>query len=103
MNGPLFYAAAGIVLFFIGAHALFAGSHLLRTILAANIMGSGVFMVFIALAARPLGPPDPVPHAMVLTGIVVTVAFTAVAAALAVAITRSSGETTLREDPNDEP
>ena len=40
-------------------------------IIAINVMGNGVFLVFITLAARVAGDrPDPVPHAMVLTGII---------------------------------
>lgn len=96
MSGVFLYAAAGILLFFLGIHGLFVRLHLLRKILAANIMGSGVFMVFIALAARtPDATPDPVPHAMVLTGIVVAVSFTAVAVALAVRIKQVSGRSRL--------
>jgi multicomponent Na+:H+ antiporter subunit C len=97
MSVPLLYGAAGIILFLLGTYGLFAYAHLLRKVLAANIMSSGVFMVFIAVAARTPGAPDPVPHAMVLTGIVVTVAFTSVALALAVRIGRASGRVHLPE------
>jgi multicomponent Na+:H+ antiporter subunit C len=54
----------------------------LRKILAFNIMGSGAFLVLVGLAQQD-GIPDPVPQAMVLTGIVVAVASTALALALA--------------------
>lgn len=98
MTIPLLYAAGGLLLFFLGAHGLFVRPHLLRKVLAANLMGSGVFMVFIALAARgPEGVPDPVPQAMVLTGIVVAVSFTALALALAVRIAEASGRARLTE------
>jgi len=47
-------------------------------------MGAGVFMLLIAVAYRGPGlPPDPLPHALVLTGIVVAVSATALALALA--------------------
>ncbi|MDT8443243.1 MAG: cation:proton antiporter subunit C [Desulfuromonadales bacterium] len=96
MSIPLLYAAGGVILFFLGLHALFVRVHLLRKVLAANIMGSGVFMVFISLAARTgEGGPDPVPHAMVLTGIVVTVSFTALGLVLAVKIQQASGRSRL--------
>lgn len=96
MTIPLLYAAGGLLLFFLGVHGLFVRAHLLRKVLAANVMGSGVFMVFIALAARgPAGVPDPVPQAMVLTGIVVAVSFTALALALAVRIAETSGRARL--------
>ena len=45
----------------------------------------GVFMMLVALASRTTGiatRPDPVPHAMVLTGIVVAVSATALGLAL---------------------
>ena len=51
--------------------------------LAINVCGAGVFLVFVALAYRGPGlAPDPVPHALVLTGIVVAVSATALAVAL---------------------
>ena len=51
-------------------------------------MGSGAFLVFVGLAQRD-GAVDPVPQAMVLTGIVVAVAATALALALARRLDRS--------------
>ena len=99
MNIALLYAGSGIVLFSIGLHALLVRRHLLRKILAANIMGSGVFMVFIAMGARGGAEfADPVPQAMVLTGIVVSLCFTAVAIVLAVRINQLTGCTTLAVD-----
>lgn len=78
------YLLAGAALFAIGFHALLAQAHLLRRIMALNVMGSGVFVVLIALSAQiPGAVPDPVPHAMVLTGIVVSVCATGFAVALA--------------------
>jgi multicomponent Na+:H+ antiporter subunit C len=56
-------------------------AHALRKILAFNLMGSGAFLVLVGLAQRT-GDVDPVPQAMVLTGIVVAVAATALALAL---------------------
>ena len=44
-------------------------------------MGSGAFLVLVGFAQRD-GTADPVPQAMVLTGIVVAVAATALALAL---------------------
>lgn len=95
MPSSLLFASGGIMLFFIALHALLVHRHLLRKILAANVMGSGVFLVFISLGSRaPDGITDPVPQAMVLTGIVVALCFTAVALALAVRIHRLTGCTT---------
>lgn len=78
------FLLAGAVIFVIGFYSLLVQSHLLRWIMALNVMGSGVFLVFIALGALTSGAiPDPVPHAMVLTGIVVSVCATGLALALA--------------------
>ncbi|GAA5234774.1 hypothetical protein GCM10025795_30390 [Verticiella sediminum] len=64
-------------------HALVASASLLRRILALNVLSSAVFLLLVAIARRaPDGPPDPLPHAMVLTGIVVAVSASAFALVL---------------------
>jgi multicomponent Na+:H+ antiporter subunit C len=99
MPTSLIYTGGGIMIFFIGLHALLVHRHLLRKILAINVMSGGVFLVFIALGARaPDGVTDPVPQAMVLTGIVVALCFTAVALVLAVRIYSLTGCTTFAQD-----
>ena len=71
-------------MFVLGLRGVFADVAPLRRIIAINVMGNGVFLVFITLAARVAGDrPDPVPHAMVLTGIVVAVCATGLALILA--------------------
>lgn len=83
MTPPFLYALTGICLFVLGLYALITHNHLLRKIIALNIMSSGVFLVLVALAGRSLNTlPDPVPLAMVITGIVVTVSSTALALVL---------------------
>ena len=81
MTPDLLYALVGAILFALGLAATLVLSALLRRILAFNVMGSGAFLVLVGLAQRD-GGIDPVPHAMVLTGIVVSVAATALALAL---------------------
>jgi multicomponent Na+:H+ antiporter subunit C len=77
------YGLLGIVLAALGLHAAILQPDTLRRILAINILGVGVFLVFIATAYNgPDAAPDAVPHALVLTGIVVAVAATALALAL---------------------
>ena len=83
MSATTLYPLTGALLFAIGVYGLLARKHLLHKVIAANFLGSGVFLVLIGLGARTSsGVPDPVPQAMVLTGIVVTVALTALALAL---------------------
>jgi multicomponent Na+:H+ antiporter subunit C len=74
------FSACAAVLVGIGAFGLFSHAHLLRRIVAFNVIGSGVFLMFGAMAARlPQAGADPVPQAMVITGIVVALAATALA------------------------
>lgn len=78
MSAGIIYAATGCLLFVGGLGGVLLLKALLRRILAFNLMGSGAFLVLVGLAQRE-GSPDPVPQAMVLTGIVVAVAATALA------------------------
>lgn len=83
-SDPRIYLVTGMAIFAIAFYSLLVQKQLLRRIMALNVMGSGVFLVFLARAAHTPGPvPDPVPHAMVLTGIVVSVCATGLALALA--------------------
>lgn len=91
------YALAGTVLFALGVAGVVLIEHLLRRILAFNLMGSGAFLVLVGLAQRN-GVPDPVPQAMVLTGIVVAVAATALALALVRKLHALTGCLELPED-----
>jgi multicomponent Na+:H+ antiporter subunit C len=92
MNIPFLYEIVGDILFGMGLYSLVIYSHLFRKIIALNVSGAGVFLFLVAAAERTSGPlPDPVPHAMVLTGIVVAVSATALALALACRIHQVSG------------
>jgi multicomponent Na+:H+ antiporter subunit C len=83
MNAQFLYSGAGVVLFAIGVWSLLVHDAILRKLIAINIAGGGVFHILIAVAYRgDAAPPDPVPHALVLTGIVVAVSATALALAL---------------------
>ncbi|MCA1925980.1 MAG: NADH-quinone oxidoreductase subunit K [Thiobacillus sp.] len=82
ISSALLYALVGCALFVAGVAGVLLAPHPLRRILAFNVMGNGAFLVLVGLAQRA-GFPDPVPQAMVLTGIVVAVAATALALALA--------------------
>ena len=93
------YLVAGAGLFAIGLYGVLASAELLRKILGINLMGSGVFLVLIAMAARTTDPiPDPVPHAMVLTGIVVSVCGTGLALALADRVRTMTGQGSPEEE-----
>lgn len=98
MTMPVLFALVGIGLFCLGLHALVVYGHLLRKILAVNIMGSGIFLVLVGLANRGNeASPDPVPHAMVITGIVVAVSATALALSLALKVKAVTGRADLSD------
>ncbi len=102
MSAALVYALAGAGLFSIGLHALLVHRHLLRKILAINVMGGGVFLVLAAMATRnDAALPDPVPHAMIITGIVVAVAATALALVLMLKLTTEAGHAVLPDGKDD--
>jgi multicomponent Na+:H+ antiporter subunit C len=99
MPGATWYILTGIVLSVIGLLGITLSEHLLRKILGLNIMSSGVFLLLVAPADRLFErAPDPVPHAMVLTGIVVAVSATALALALARRIATVSDQNVPEED-----
>jgi multicomponent Na+:H+ antiporter subunit C len=90
------YAITAMLLFLFGFAALLSSAHLLRQIIAVNVMSSGVFLLLISIARRDAHDfPDPVPHAMVLTGIVVAVSISAFAMVLARRIYRETGASSL--------
>jgi multicomponent Na+:H+ antiporter subunit C len=90
----MLYALTGAGLIGLGVRGVLLSCALVRRVIALNVMGAGVFLILIATAYRGTGQtPDPVPHALVLTGIVVAVSATALALALA---------RRLREHPGDE-
>ena len=102
INSELLYSMTGLALFAIGLLGVILASHIMRKILALNVMGVGIFIFLIAFAKQSASTADPVPHAMVLTGIVIAVAGTALALNLMVRlsdINRSSSEKPFPEKP----
>lgn len=77
MSAALGYAFAGCALVLLGLGGTLWHRHLLRRLLAFNILTSGVFLLLVALSQRD-GVVDPLPQALVLTGIVVAIAATAI-------------------------
>ena len=79
----LVYALTGVVLAGLGLHAAIIKKDFVRRILAINVLSVGVFLILIAFAWSGNDQlADPVPHALVLTGIVVGVSATALGLAL---------------------
>jgi multicomponent Na+:H+ antiporter subunit C len=96
-----------IVLLLVGLYGIVARQHFLRKLMAMNILQVAVIVFFIALSAKsgatvPVVIEDgheinvasyvnPLPHALMLTAIVVSVSTTGVALALLIRIRRRYG------------
>jgi multicomponent Na+:H+ antiporter subunit C len=87
------YSTAAMLLAALGVYGLITRRHLLRKVMALNVIAGGVFLLLISTAYRNQGAfPDPVPHAMVLTGIVVAISATGFALALIQRIQKRLGQ-----------
>jgi multicomponent Na+:H+ antiporter subunit C len=96
------FALAACALVGIGLYGLIVQPHPLRKLVAFNIMGSGVFVLFGALAKRGAAAglaADPVPQALLITAIVVAFAATAVTVALLLRLIDVSDSASLAEEP----
>ncbi len=94
---------ASVVLFCIGLYILIAKNNLIKKFLGLNIMETAVFAFIVALGVVEGGEApildaeaqapfaSPIPHALVLTGIVVAVSTTALALSLIIRIYRQCG------------
>ncbi|WP_442755377.1 NADH-quinone oxidoreductase subunit K [Methylocystis sp. JAN1] len=94
MNAVTLAGLGGAVLIGLGLFGLVAHPHLLRKIIAFNVLGGGVFLLFGAIARRGAAAgigADPVPQALVITGIVVAFSATALAVALLVRVVAETG------------
>ncbi|PKK93986.1 MAG: cation:proton antiporter [Tenericutes bacterium HGW-Tenericutes-6] len=92
----------GIALFLIGLHIVVTHSNLIKRIMGINIMGTGVFLFFVAIGYVKDGIPpiiiggepiyiNPVPSVLILTGIVVSVSITVYSLALTIRIYQTFG------------
>ena len=101
MTGATLYGLCAAVLVGLGLFGLIVHPQPLRKILAFNLIGSGVFVLFGAVALRGAAAGfggDPVPQALVITGIVVAFAATALAVALLLRLFQETGRATLGSD-----
>ena len=101
MNAANLFGLCGAALVGIGLYGLVTNPEPLRKILAFNLLGSGVFLVFGVVAKRAAASGlggDPVPQAMVITAIVVAFAATAMAIALVLRLLQETGRSTLSAD-----
>jgi multicomponent Na+:H+ antiporter subunit C len=101
MNVSLLAGIVGAALVGFGLYGLIVNRQPLRKVLAFNLIGNGVFLVFGIVARRGAAagfPFDPVPQAMVITGIVVAFAASALAVALVLRLQEETGKVNLDSD-----
>jgi len=95
MSGAMLYGLCSAVLVGVGLYGTIVQPQLLRKILALNIVGSGTFLLFGVIARRGAAAGmggDPVPQAMVITGLVVAFCATALGIALLLRLSRETDE-----------
>ena len=106
MSSEILFGLCGAALVGIGLYGVICQPGALRRILAFNLLGSGVFLLFGAIAKRGGGvlaaagegvDGDPVPQALVITGLVVAFAATAIAVALLRRLADVGGRGTLED------
>ena len=107
MNVVTLYGFCSTVLVGLGLYGLIVHPEPLRKILAFNLIGGGVFLLLGVVARRGAATGfggDPVPQALVITGLVVAVASTALALALLLRLSKEPGQANLPPDgPGEEP
>jgi len=101
MSAVVLYGFCSAMLVGMGLFGLVTHPQLLRKILAFNLVGSGVFLLFGVVARKGAAAGfggDPVPQALVITGLVVAFAATALAVALLLRLFHETGRATLETD-----
>ena len=99
-----FHYAVAVVLFCIGLYSVIMRPNIIKKLIGLNIMETSVFFFLVSLGwkeggiapiygggADPSRMVNPIPQALILTGIVVAVSTTAVALALVILLYRQYG------------
>ncbi|TFV51088.1 NADH-quinone oxidoreductase subunit K [Bradyrhizobium niftali] len=108
MSGVTVFGLCAAAAVGLGLYGLITNPQPLRKIIAFNLLGSGVFLLFGVVgrrgAAAGMGN-DPVPQALVITGVVVAFSATALAIALLLRLFQTSASVARsgRASPGDDP
>lgn len=106
MNAATIFGICAACLVGLGLYGLIVQPHPLRKILSFNVLGGGIFLLFGVIARRGAAAGmegDPVPQALVITGIVVAFSATALGVAILLRLFDESGGVSLREESPKEP
>lgn len=99
-----YHYMAAMILFCIGLHTVIVRRNIIKKLIGVNIMETSVFFFFISLGyleggiapirignADPARMVNPLPQALILTGIVVAVSITALALSMVILLYRQYG------------
>ena len=101
MNAATLFGLCASLLIGLGVFGMVVNPQPLRKILSFNVIGAGVFLLFGAIARRGAAfgmGGDPVPQALLITGIVVAFSATALAVAVLLRLFEVTGSVTLAAD-----
>ena len=93
---------AAIIIFFIGVYGVIARRNIIKTVMSLGIMEAAVILFFLANGAigaerAPISAAgisaDPIPHALMITAIVIGVGVTAVALTMFISLYHRYGTT----------
>ena len=101
MSVPTLFGLCAAALVGLGLYGVITNPQPLRKLLAFNLIGNGVFLLFGAIARRGAAAGfagDPVPQALLITGIVVAFSASALAVALLLRLFQVTGTATLADD-----
>jgi multicomponent Na+:H+ antiporter subunit C len=101
MSETTLFGLGASALIGLGLYGFIVQPEPLRKLLAFNLLSSGVFLLFGVIARRGAGAGmggDPIPQALVITGIVVAFAGSALAVGLLLRLFEEIGRATLSTD-----
>jgi multicomponent Na+:H+ antiporter subunit C len=101
MSETTLFGLGASALIGLGLYGFIVQPEPLRKLLAFNLLSSGVFLLFGVIARRGAGAGmggDPIPQALVITGIVVAFAGSALAVGLLLRLFQETGRATLSTD-----
>lgn len=101
MTAAFLFWLMGSGLIGLSVYGLIVNPHPLCKLIALNLLGSGVFLLFGVIARRGAAAGlggDPVPQALVITGIVVAFSATAIAVGLLLRLHSQAGRASLDEE-----
>jgi multicomponent Na+:H+ antiporter subunit C len=101
MSGATIFGLCAAFLVGFGLLGLIVQPQPFRKILAFNVLGGGIFLLFGVVARRGAAAGmggDPIPQALVITGIVVAFSATALAVAILLRLFQETGGSSLQDD-----